>query len=166
MLAVSYLLAYSFNIMRMRHPIVPVRAPPDPTRVLYSGSDDTIEQVPYIFCLNGRVPKMYDIWRLKDGGVREVHPFAQVRLFDDLREDTFKTSSSIRGDAVFPLLVGDYWTIVLSFSASSTSILTLKLSSSLLILLFTIGVPILPWSVLLFPISLDARTILLQLSVG
>ena len=42
--AVSYLFAYSFNIMRMRHPIVPVHAPPDPVRVLYSGSDDTIDR--------------------------------------------------------------------------------------------------------------------------
>ena len=58
MLAVSYLFAYSLNIMRMRHPIVPVREPPYPVRVIYSGSDDTIEQVPYIFCLNGRVPEM------------------------------------------------------------------------------------------------------------
>ena len=32
--------------LRMRHLIVPARAPPDPVRVLYAGSDDTIEQVP------------------------------------------------------------------------------------------------------------------------
>ena len=61
MFAVSYLFAYGFNIMRMRHPIVPVCAPPDPIRVRYYGSGDTIEQVPYIVCLNGRVPEMYEL---------------------------------------------------------------------------------------------------------
>ena len=91
MIAVSYLFAYSFNIMNMGHTIFPVRAPPDPVRVLYSGSDDTIEQVPYILCLNGRVTKIYELWSLNAQGVREVHPFAQVRIFDDFREDTFKT---------------------------------------------------------------------------
>ena len=91
MFAVSYLFAYSFNIIRMPRPIVPVGAPPDPVRVLYSGSNDTIEQVPYIVCLNGRVPKMYELWILNAQVVIEVRPFAQVRLFDYFREDTFNT---------------------------------------------------------------------------
>ena len=68
--------AYSFNTMRMRHPIVPVRAPPDPVRVLYSGSDDIIKQVPYIVCIIVRVPKMYELWALGAQGVREFRPFA------------------------------------------------------------------------------------------
>ena len=109
---------------------------------------------------------MYELWALNAIGVREVHLFAQVRLFNDFREDISRLSSSIREDSVFPSLVGDRWTVVSSLFASSTSILTLKLSFSLQIFLFTIGVPILPWSILLFSISLDARTILLQLSVG
>ena len=50
-----------------------------------------------------------------------------------------------------------------SLSDSSTSLRTLKLSSTLQIFLFTIGVPILPGSILLFPISLDTRTILCSL---
>ena len=91
MIVVSCRFAYSFNIMRMRHPIVPVCVPTYPVRVLYSGSDDTIEQVPYIFCLNGRVPEMYKLWSLNAQGVCEVHPFARVRLFDDFIEDSFKT---------------------------------------------------------------------------
>ena len=57
MFAIRYLLAYSFSIvMRMRHPIFPVRGPTDPVWVFYSGSDDTIDQVPYILYINGRVP--------------------------------------------------------------------------------------------------------------
>ena len=91
MFTVSYLFAYSLNIMHMRHPIVPVRAPPYNVRVLYSGSNDTIKQVPYIICCNGRVPEMYELWDLNDQGVREVHPFARVRLFNNFREDDFKT---------------------------------------------------------------------------
>ena len=73
--------------------------------------------------------------------------------------------SSIRGDAVFLSLVGYRWTIVSSLSALSTSLRTLKFSSTLQIFLFTIGVPILPWYILLFPISIDVRTILLLLRV-
>ena len=91
MIAVSCRFAYNFNIMHMRHPIIRVRAPPDTVRALYSVSDDTIDQVPYIVFLNGQVPEMYELWALIAQGVREVHPFARVRLFDDFREDTFKT---------------------------------------------------------------------------
>ena len=91
MSTVSYLFAYSFKIMRMRHPIFPGRAPLDPVRVFYSGSDDTIEQIPYILCLNVRVPKMYEVWSLNAQGVCEVHSFSRVWLFDYFREDTFKT---------------------------------------------------------------------------
>ena len=78
MIAVRYLFAYILNIMCMRHPIFPVRAPPYPVRVLYSGNDDTIEQVTYIVCFNGRVPKMYKLWDINSQGVREVHLFARV----------------------------------------------------------------------------------------
>ena len=77
--------------MRMRHPIVPGRAPPNPVQIFYSGSDDTIEQVPYIVSLHGWVPEMYKLWVLNAGGVREVHPFARVLLSNDFIEDTFKT---------------------------------------------------------------------------
>ena len=77
--------------MLMRHPIVPVCAPPDHVRVLYSGSYDTIDPVSYIVCLHGRVTERYNLWSLNTSGVREVHPFARFRLFDDFRKDTFKT---------------------------------------------------------------------------
>ena len=76
MITVSHLFAYSFNIMRMRHPIVPVCAPPYPVRVLYSGIDNTIKQVPYIVYLNGRVPEMYKLWTLNAQVFLEVNTFA------------------------------------------------------------------------------------------
>ena len=92
MFAISYLFAYSFNIvMRMHHHIIPVRAPLDPVQVIYSGSDNTIEPVSYIVCLHGRVPKRYELWRPNDCEFREVHPSARFRLLDDFRKDTFKT---------------------------------------------------------------------------
>ena len=77
--------------MCMRHPIVPVCAPPDPFRIFYSGSDDTINPVSYIVCLHGQMPKRYELWRLNDCGVCEVHLFDWVRLLDNFREDIFKT---------------------------------------------------------------------------
>ena len=91
MIVVSCRFTHSFNIMRMRHPIVPIRGPPDPVWVFYSGSDDTIETVCYIFCLHGRAPERYNLLRINDCGVREVHPFARVRLLNNFREETFKT---------------------------------------------------------------------------
>ena len=78
MFAISYLFAYSFMIMCMCHPIVPGLATPYPVRVLYSDSDDTVDQVTYILCLNGRVPKMHELWSLNAQGFREVHPSARV----------------------------------------------------------------------------------------
>ena len=76
--------------MRMRHPIIPGHAPPDPVWFFCSGSDDTIKSVSYIVCLHGRVPKRYELWSLNASGVRKVHPFARVRLLDNFREDTFQ----------------------------------------------------------------------------
>ena len=106
MFAISYIFAYILNIvMLMRHPIVPVRGPPDPVQFFFSSSDDTTEPFSYIFCLHGQVPVRYEIWRLNDCGVHKVHMCAQVRLFNNFREDTFKIFSLIRGDGVFLSLV-------------------------------------------------------------
>ena len=77
--------------MCRRHPIVPVRGTTDPVQVFYSGCDDSINPVSYIVCLYGRVPKRYKVWSLNAQGVREVHPFARIRLLDEFREDNFKT---------------------------------------------------------------------------
>ena len=90
MFAISYIFAYSFNIViRMQHSIVLVRGPPDPFQVFYSGSDDTIDPVSYIVYLRGRVPERYELWGINASGVREVHLFARVRPLDDSSEDTF-----------------------------------------------------------------------------
>ena len=77
--------------MRQRHPNAPVRGPPDPVQVFYYGSDNTIEPVFYIVCLHGQVPENYELWRINDCGVCEVHLSAEVRLLQNFREDTFKT---------------------------------------------------------------------------
>ena len=73
---VSCPFGHSFNIMHMCHPIVPVPALSDPVRVIYYGSNDTIEHVPYIVCVDGQVLEMYELWYINAQGVYKVHPFA------------------------------------------------------------------------------------------
>ena len=78
--------------MRRRRSNVPVRGTPYTILVHYSGSDASIAPVTYIVCLHGRVPERYDLWSMNAQGVREVHPFARVRLFGDFCEDTFRNT--------------------------------------------------------------------------
>ena len=90
MITLSCRFAHSLKIMRVPQPITPFRAPPQPVTVIRSGSGDEIE-VPYFFCLNGRVPECYKPWALADDGVREVQLYDWVRLLSEFREDTFHT---------------------------------------------------------------------------
>ena len=46
--------------MRRRHPNVPVRGPPDPVLVHFSGSDASIAPVTYVVCLRGRFALNFD----------------------------------------------------------------------------------------------------------
>ena len=62
----------------------------------------------YIVCLHGRVPERYKLWSMNAQGVRKVHPFSLVRLFDNFCEDAFGLTSSIREGAVFLLLVENH----------------------------------------------------------
>ena len=78
--------------MCRRRPNVPVRGPPGPVLVHYSGSGNGIDWVTYIVCLHGWVPERYLLWSLNRHRVREVHPLARIRLLDDVREDTFQTT--------------------------------------------------------------------------
>ena len=71
---------------------VPVRGPPDPVLVHYSGSGDGIDQVTYIVYLHGQVPERHELWSLNAQEVLKVHPFSQIRLLDDFREDTSQTT--------------------------------------------------------------------------
>ena len=75
MIMVSCRFAHSFKIMRIPHLIIPVRAPLQPVTVIRSGSAVALE-VPYILCLNGRVPEAFEVWDLAEDGVREVHSYA------------------------------------------------------------------------------------------
>ena len=68
------------------------RGPPDPVLVCYPGSDASISSLAYIVCLHERVPEKYELWSLNAQGVREVHLFARLRLFDNFTEDTFWTT--------------------------------------------------------------------------
>ena len=89
MIKVSFLFADSFKIMRISLRIIPVRSSLQPVTVLRSGSADLIE-VPYIRCLNGRVPEAFELWALADDGFHEVHSYARVKLQSEFREDTFQ----------------------------------------------------------------------------
>ena len=100
MITVSCRVAHSFKIIRIPQPIILVRAPLQPVTVLWSGSADALK-VPYICCLNGRVPEAFELWALADDRVCEVHPYARVKLRSEFSEDTFKLSSSIREDSIF-----------------------------------------------------------------
>ena len=90
MIASSYCFAHSFKIMCVPQSIVPLRAPPQPIQVLRSGRGGEID-VPYIHCLDDRVPKTYEFWALAEDRVCEVHPYARVELLSNFREDTFHT---------------------------------------------------------------------------
>ena len=90
MITVSCCFAHSFKIMCLPQNIIPFHALPQPVTVLCSGSGDKIE-VPYIRCLDGRVPKCYELWALAEDRVCEVHPYARVRILSEFREDTFHT---------------------------------------------------------------------------
>ena len=79
--------------MRRRRSNVAVRRPLDPILVGYSGSDASFSPVTYIASLRWRVPEEYQLWSLNAQGVHEFYPFARVRLFDDFREDTFRTTA-------------------------------------------------------------------------
>ena len=90
MITVSCRFAHGFKIMRIPQPIIPFHAHPQPVTVLRSVSTDAIK-VPYICCLNGRVPEAFELWALADDGVREVRPYARVKLRSEFREDTLQT---------------------------------------------------------------------------
>ena len=76
--------------MRIPRPIIPVPTPPQLVIVLWYGSPDALE-VPYIKCLNGQVPKAFEVWALDEDGVLEVHPYARVKLVSEFRKETFYT---------------------------------------------------------------------------
>ena len=76
--------------MLIPQPIIPVHSPPQPVTVLRYGSADVTE-VPYISCLNGRIPEDFELWALADDGVCEVHQYAIVKLRSEFSEDTFQT---------------------------------------------------------------------------
>ena len=128
--------------------------PPDPILVCYPGSDTVASLLAYIICLHGRVPEKYKLWSLNAQGVRKVHPFARVRIFDDFTEDTFRTTFlNSRRCRVLHLSDEDRWTAVSSLSASPTSLRTVLWTSSLLkISSLILGANILLWSGLLSPI--------------
>ena len=78
--------------MNHRRFIVAESGPPDTILVRYPGSGAAASLLAYIVCMHGRVPEKYELWGLNTQGVREVHPFARVKLFDNFTEDTYRST--------------------------------------------------------------------------
>ena len=76
--------------MRIPQPVIPVYAPPQRVKFLWYGSADVID-VPYIRCLHGWVPGVFELWALAKDGVRKVHPYVRFKLCSKFREDNFQT---------------------------------------------------------------------------
>ena len=78
--------------MNRRRFNVAERGPPDHILVRYPGSGVAASLLAYSVCLHGRVTEKYELWSMNAQGVREVHMFAQVRLFNGFTQDTFWTT--------------------------------------------------------------------------
>ena len=51
--------------------------------------------------VDGRKPKIHELWNLAKDGTREVHPFARIKISDDFTGDTFHTDFvSVKGRRV------------------------------------------------------------------
>ena len=90
MITVSCIFDHSFKSVSITQKIIPVRAPPQPVTVIRSGSADALE-APYIRCLDGRVPKVFEVWDITEDVVRDVHPYARVKFLSEFSKDTFHT---------------------------------------------------------------------------
>ena len=90
MITVSCRFAHSFKIMRIPQRIIPFCAHQKPVTVLHSGIADVIE-VPYIRCINGRLPECFELWALAEDGFCEVRLYARVRLLSEFWGDTLHT---------------------------------------------------------------------------
>ena len=69
MVTVSFCFAHILKIMCLPQPVIPFRVPLQPVQALCSGRGGEID-VPYIRCLDVRVPKAFEIWALAEDGVR------------------------------------------------------------------------------------------------
>ena len=76
--------------MCVLQPIIPFCAPPEPVQVICSGRCGEIN-VPYIRCLDGRLPEAYELWDLTEDVVSKVHLYARFEILSDFRKDTFHT---------------------------------------------------------------------------
>ena len=72
------------------------RGLPDPIFVHYPGINAVVSLLVYIVCLHGRLPERYEVWSLNAQVVRGVHPFAQVKLFDDFAEYNFRSLKLVK----------------------------------------------------------------------
>ena len=92
--------------MRTPHPVTPFCVPPQPVQALCSGRYGEID-VPYIRCLDGRVPGAYELWDLAEDGVREVPRTLELDSLIISGKILFTPTSSMHDDSRFLSWVAD-----------------------------------------------------------
>ena len=90
MITVCYRFAHSFKIMHRRQPVFFEVVPTRTVQILSSDGGGEGD-VWFTRCIEGRKPKIYELWTFADDGIREVHPYARVQISDDFIGETFHT---------------------------------------------------------------------------
>ena len=90
MITISCCFAHGFNIMRIPQPgwaeVILLRT----AQTIQSDRGVEID-ISCIRCINGRVPKYFELWAFTEDRICEVHLFVRFQIRDDFTEDTFYT---------------------------------------------------------------------------
>ena len=90
MITVCCRFAHSFKTMARRKPVSVQVLPLHTVQRLHSGRRGE-GKVWFISCIEGREPKIYELWNFAEDGTRKVHPFARVQISDNFTGETFHT---------------------------------------------------------------------------
>ena len=86
--------------MYRREPVSVQAAPPNTVQAFRSGRGGEY-RVLFTHCVDGREPKIHELWTFSEDGNREVHPFAQIKISDDFTGEMFHTEFfSVKGSRV------------------------------------------------------------------
>ena len=77
MITVRFRLAHSLNSMARCEPVAVQVSPLYTVQALRSGRGGK-DGVWFTHCVEGRDPKIYELWNFVEDGTREVHPFACI----------------------------------------------------------------------------------------
>ena len=93
MITVCFPLADSFKTMSRRDPAAVQVFSLCIVQSLCSGRGGKY-RVWFTRCVEGREPKIYDLWTFAEDGTRKVHQFARVQISEDFTGETFHTHFS------------------------------------------------------------------------